>query len=135
MAFRRLFIRRGVFLPLRSIKPGSCLGADYIRYGNVLSMQAQRAVPRQAARLIELVVAETEDAIEVLEGAPLPELYAGAVADLETAFELEREALDTRAPKPRNDLLQEARALKEDARGMMVEEHSNVAMGEAVDPR
>jgi hypothetical protein len=71
------------------------------------------------ARVAE-VVAETEDAIEVLTEGPL-DLYPDAVALLENALELEKRARTTVQPPRRNGLLRQAASLKREASVMMVE--------------
>jgi hypothetical protein len=93
---------------------------ENIRNSNTMSKTAQRLVPRLASDDIELLALDSEEAIEVLTGGPL-QLYPDAVAALKDALDLEREALGTRPPDARNDLLRDARELKEGARGMMVE--------------
>jgi cytochrome c peroxidase len=70
--------------------------------------------------LVDLAIAETTDAIEVLREGPV-ELFADtdAVQLLEEARELERQALEQDPPS--TDLLEEAIGLKEEARAEMVE--------------
>ena len=92
---------------------------------NIRSSNAydQRAVdPTELApadELVELAIAETTDAIEVLTEGPV-ELFAGtgAVQQLEQAREFERQALEQDPPS--TDLLEDAIALKEMARDEMV---------------
>ena len=100
---------------------GTLNAMENIRYGNVVSEDAQRTVPPAAAmaRVAE-VAAETEDAIEVLTEGPL-DLYPDAVALLEDALELEKRARNTVQPPLRNGLRREAASLKRDASAMMVE--------------
>lgn len=93
---------------------------ENIRNSNVLSEVAQRSVPRLAEEQIEEVVAETEDAIEVLSDVLPDGLYPAAIAKLEQALILELEALKTTPPPRRNALLREASALKREASAMMV---------------
>jgi cytochrome c peroxidase len=92
---------------------------ENIRYGNLVSDAAQRTVPPAAAmaRVAE-VVADTEDAIEVLTGGPR-RLYPEAVALLREALGLERQARATTPPPKRNALLRRAVSLKERASAMM----------------
>ena len=93
---------------------------ESIRYGNVVSDAAQRTVPPAAAmERIEEVVAETEDAIEVLTDGPVS-LYPDAVDLLEEALALERRARNTIQPPRRNGLLGTAASLKREASAMMV---------------
>jgi hypothetical protein len=92
---------------------------------NIRSSNAydQRAVDPTALapadELVELAIAETTDAIEVLTEGPV-ELFAGtgAVQQLEQAREFERQALEQDPPS--TDLLEDAIALKEMARDEMV---------------
>ena len=92
---------------------------------NIRSSNAydQRAVdPTELApadELVELAIAETTDAIEVLTEGPV-DLFAdtGAVQQLEQAREFERQALEQDPPS--TDLLEDAIALKEAARAQMV---------------
>lgn len=93
---------------------------ENIRNSNQLSREARRLVPRLAKDRIKEVVAETEDAIEVLSEGPL-ELHPDAVSALQEALYLEREALDRPSPRRRNHLLREASEIKRDARAMMIE--------------
>ncbi len=74
-----------------------------------------------ADELAELAIAETTDAIEVLTEGPV-ELFAdsGAVQLLQQARELERQALEQDPPSI--ELLEEAIALKEEARVGMLEQ-------------
>lgn len=99
---------------------------ENIRNSNVLSKTAQSSVPPLARAKIAEVIAETEDAIEVLTQGPSPangplNLYPEAVLLLEQALDLERQALRTTPPPRRNALLGEASALKGQASDMMIE--------------
>ena len=100
---------------------------ENIRYGNIVSEQAQRTVPPAAAmERVKEVVAETEDAIQVLTTGSHPangplDLYPDAVALLEEALRLERQASSTVQPPRRNALLREAASLKREASAVMVE--------------
>ena len=76
--------------------------------------QAELA-PREL--LVELAIAETTDAIEVLTEGPV-QLFAETVDLLRDARELEQQALAQNPPNA--ELLEEAIALKEAARGEMV---------------
>jgi hypothetical protein len=67
--------------------------------------------------LVELAIAETTDAIEVLTEGPI-NLYPEAVALLREAREFERQAVQEQPPS--TELLQEAIARKEEARDQMV---------------
>jgi cytochrome c peroxidase len=92
---------------------------ENIRSSNAYAEQALGQELERAAESIGLAIAETTDAIEVLTGGPVG-LFAGtdALALLEEARELERRALGEGLP---DDLLEEAIALKEAARGEMVQ--------------
>jgi hypothetical protein len=93
---------------------------ENIRNSNGISETAHRLVPRLARDEIKLLIADTEDAIQVLTDGP-QKLYPDSVAALNGALNLEREALRTGPPELRNDLLREARTLKEGARKIMIE--------------
>jgi mono/diheme cytochrome c family protein len=93
---------------------------ENIRNSNEISETAHRLVPRLARDDIALLIADTEDAIQVLTGGP-QQLYPDAVAALKEALYLEREALRKGPPEHRNDLLREARTLKQNAREIMTE--------------
>jgi cytochrome c peroxidase len=93
---------------------------ENIRSSNAYSEQALRQSLGRAEESVELAIFETTDAIEVLTGGPV-ELFAGTdtISLLEEARALERQAL---AQGLTNDaLLEEAIALKETARGLMIE--------------
>jgi cytochrome c peroxidase len=99
---------------------------ENIRSSNAYSEQAQREVQKLARQTVKVVVAETEDALQVLtEGAgpnqDLLPLYPGAVALLEEALELETEADQTTPPPQRNALLRQAAALKNEARDLILQ--------------
>ena len=113
----------------RRVLNGNAIGAllrtlnamENLPYGDVVSEDARRTGPPAAAmaRVAE-VVAETEDAIEVLTEGPL-DLYPDAVALLENALELEKRARTTVQRPRRNGLLRQAASLKREASVMMVE--------------
>jgi cytochrome c peroxidase len=91
-----------------------------VRSSNAYSAQALRQPPARAEESVELAIIETTDAIEVLTDGPV-ELFAGTdtISLLEEARALERQALAQGLP---NDaLLKEAIALRETARGLMIE--------------
>jgi mono/diheme cytochrome c family protein len=91
---------------------------ENIRYSNLISDQAQRTVPPAAAmaRIAE-VVADTEDAFEVLADRSL---CPAAVGLLREALALEQEAEETVQKKRRNALLRDAAALKREASAAML---------------
>ena len=74
----------------------------------------------QARETLAVIMADTEDAREVLAGGPL-DLYPEAVALLEAALQLEREASATVQPPFRDALLRDAVALQEEARALLME--------------
>jgi hypothetical protein len=84
---------------------------ENVRYGNVLSVQAQRLRGSQATDRIREVIAETEDAIEVLEGSQTGR-FRPTVPLLRAALGHERRALDSRNDAKRNRLLQQAQDMK-----------------------
>lgn len=94
---------------------------ENVRFGNTIAQQAQSTVPKSAAdRQIREALAETKDAVEVLERGPL-KLYRDPVKDLKAAARLEQRALRERSRNRRNSLLQRAIALKSDAAAAMIE--------------
>jgi mono/diheme cytochrome c family protein len=93
---------------------------ENIRYSNVVSDQAQRTVPPAAAMArIEEVIADTEDAIEVLTAKSL---YPNAVEKLRRALAMEEQAHTTIQKKRRNVMLATAADLKREASAMMLGE-------------
>jgi cytochrome c peroxidase len=98
---------------------------ENIRSSDAYSEQAQREVQKLARQTVKIVVAETEDAVQVLtEGKPsqtLLPLYPEAVALLEEALDLEIQADQTTPPPQRNALLRQAAALKNEARDLILE--------------
>jgi uncharacterized protein YjgD (DUF1641 family) len=94
---------------------------ENIRYSNVLSDMAQRSVPKLTKERIREVMAETEDAIQVLTKAPVS-LYREPVAKLREALKLEKDARKTSSTRKRNSLLRSAASLKQEAGSMMVVE-------------
>jgi mono/diheme cytochrome c family protein len=93
---------------------------ENIRFSNVIAEQARRAEPKSAAdeRLRE-ALAETRDAIEVLERGPL-KLHRGAVRSLRHAVRLQRRALREKSDDKRDSLLQQAIELKSEASAAMI---------------
>ena len=84
---------------------------ENVRNGNALSAQAQRLPGDQARDWIRQVIAETEDAIEVLEGAATGR-FQPTVPQLRAALGHERRALDARNDAQRNRSLQQAQNMK-----------------------
>jgi cytochrome c peroxidase len=93
---------------------------ENIRNSNALAEEAQRQPPPGAQGTVALAIADTRDAIEVLSGGPL-DLYPDAVELLDEALELELDARETVPPPFRNPLLQQAQALKDDARAIILD--------------
>jgi cytochrome c peroxidase len=93
---------------------------ENIRSSAAYAQQAQEEPPMRARETLAVVMADTEDAREVLTGGPL-DLYPEAVALLEAALQLEREASATVQPPFRNALLRDAVALQEEARALLME--------------
>jgi cytochrome c peroxidase len=93
---------------------------ENIRSSNAHSKQAQGAASLRVREAVGLIIADTEDAREVLKGGPL-DLYPEAVALLEEALQLERAARDTAQASDRNALLRDAVALKEEARALILD--------------
>jgi hypothetical protein len=93
---------------------------ENIRSSNALCEEAQQAQPRSAAdERIREAIAETKDAVEVLDRGPL-KLHRGAVRSLRRAARLERLALRERSDGERDSLLQQAIELKSEASASMV---------------
>jgi mono/diheme cytochrome c family protein len=84
---------------------------ENVRYGNALSVQAQRLRGSAATARIREVIAETEDAIEVLEGSPTGR-FQPTVPLLRAALGHERRALNSRNDAQRNRSLQQAQDMK-----------------------
>jgi cytochrome c peroxidase len=93
---------------------------ENIRSSNAYAEQAQREVPLRARQTFALVLAETQDAIDVLTGGPL-DLYAEAVELLDEAYALELDARDSVQRPFRDALLQQAVAIKDEARASVLE--------------
>jgi hypothetical protein len=81
---------------------------ENVRNASVLAEDAQRQPPEQALQTIEVMMADTEDAIEVLSGGPLAPLYPDAVADLQDAYGLAEDAHRAEQPGLRNASLRQA---------------------------
>jgi hypothetical protein len=93
---------------------------ENIRSSNALCEEAQQAQPGSAAdERIREAIAETKDAVEVLDRGPL-KLHRGAVRSLRRAARLERLALRERSDSERDSLLQQAIELKSEASASMV---------------
>jgi cytochrome c peroxidase len=90
---------------------------ENIRSSNAYAARAIDAEPVPAEELVELAIAETTDAIEVLTEGPV-DLYPDAVALLREAREFERQALEQDPPS--TDLLEQAIERKEEVRVQMV---------------
>jgi hypothetical protein len=94
---------------------------DNIRNSIVLAVQVQR-MPRAASSSSRLedrireIIAETEDAIEVLSDGMI---YPDVVRQLRTALNFDREAVETSQRGQRNRLLRESQNIKEDAADAM----------------
>jgi len=93
---------------------------ENIRSSTAYAEQAQREVPLWARQTIALMLAETQDAIDVLTGRPL-DLYAEAVELLDEAYALDLDARDTAERSFRNALLRQAEAHKDEARASILE--------------
>jgi cytochrome c peroxidase len=87
----------------------------------VLAEDAQREPAERARETIEVVIADTEDAIEVMDGGPLAPLDADVIADLEDALVLAEDAYDAEEPALRNATLQQAIALLNGIPGLILE--------------
>jgi cytochrome c peroxidase len=92
---------------------------ENIRSSNAYSKQARNEAPMRARETVALTVPETKDAIRVLTRGPLS-LFPEAVDLLKEALELERDARRTAEQRLRNPLLEEAEALKDEARAIIL---------------
>ncbi|MDF9393609.1 MULTISPECIES: hypothetical protein [Methylococcus] len=94
---------------------------ENIRSSNSLSRKSMGLRGKNARETLKLAMADTEDAIEVLQGGTLLP-YPEALARLEEALALEKKALHTEIGPLRNLRLNKAIALKLQAKALMVTE-------------
>jgi cytochrome c peroxidase len=90
-----------------------------IQFSDRLDRIAQRQAatrPDLALLAVEMAIAETEDASEVLRGSELGPLYQGAIDLLDQAMDREQQAINQRDPA----LLAQAISLKNRAQGMIL---------------
>jgi hypothetical protein len=92
---------------------------ENIRSSNRLARRAMEMDGRAGAALVNLALADTQDAVEVLRGGAFI-AYPDALEKLQTAFKLETRAL--KFPRERNRLLNHAIRLKQEAKALMVNE-------------
>jgi cytochrome c peroxidase len=113
----------------------NCL--ENARNAGLLASNAQRQPAEQARETIEVVIADTEDAIEVLTQGPIGPHYSEAVANLEEALGLAEDAYDAERPGVRNASLQQAIGLLNGIRGSILRsgEEPGVADGDGARPR
>jgi hypothetical protein len=83
---------------------------DNVRNVGVLAEDAQRQRPGRARQTIEVVIADAEDAIEVLTGGPL-DLHPEAVELLDEALALAEDAHNAEETAARNGLLRQVQSL------------------------
>ena len=94
---------------------------ENIRFSNEIAGEAQRTEPREEADArIREAIAETKDAVEVLDRGPL-KVYRDAVESLKQAARLEQRALREESDDERDSLLQQAIELKSEASASMVQ--------------
>jgi inorganic triphosphatase YgiF len=94
---------------------------ENIRFSNEIAEEAQDAEPKEEAdQRIREVIAETKDAIEVLDRGPL-KLYRTAIKSLKQAARLEQRALREADDDERDALLQQAIELKTEASASMIQ--------------
>jgi len=91
---------------------------ENIRISNKLDHSAKQEELDDGIRLIELAMADTEDAHQVLEGLEY-NLFEGAVDLLKLAYELEASAINANNKSKRNQLLQKAISYKNKAGKLM----------------
>jgi hypothetical protein len=94
---------------------------ENIRFSNEIAEEAQDTEPKEEAdERIREVIAETKDAIEVLDRGPL-KLYRTAIKSLKQAARLEQRALREADDDERDALLQQAIELKMEASASMIQ--------------
>ena len=108
---------------------------DNVRNVGVLAGDAQRQPQGRARRTIEVVIADTEDAIEVLTRGPL-DLHPEAVELLDEALALAEDAHDAEPTASRNGSLRQVQGLMKDIPDLILqaEPGSEVADGDAGPP-
>jgi hypothetical protein len=108
---------------------------DNVRNVGVLAEDAQRQPPGRARQTIEVVIADAEDAIEVLTGGPL-DLHPEAVELLDEALALAEDAHDAEEPALRNGSLRQVQEVMKDIPDLILqaEPGSEVADGDAAPP-
>jgi hypothetical protein len=92
---------------------------ENIRNSNQLDHSAKHENFDDGTSLIELAMADTEDAYQVLEGLEY-NLFENAVDLLKLAYELEASAINVHNKSKRNQFLQKAISYKDKARKLMV---------------
>jgi cytochrome c553 len=92
---------------------------ENIRISNQLDDSAKHEKLVDGIRFIELAMADTEDAYQVLEGMEY-NLFEGAVDMLKLAYELEASAINANNESKRNHLLYKAISYKDKAKKLMV---------------
>ena len=92
---------------------------ENIRVSNQLDHSAKHENLDDGTSLIELAMADTEDAYQVLEGLEY-NLFENAVDLLKLAYELEASAINVHNKSKRNQFLQKAISYKNKARKLMV---------------
>lgn len=80
---------------------------ENIRYARVIAKEARREDERWARKSTKVLMAEIEDAIDVLAEGPLAPLYPEAVAELEDLHGLARDAYEAPSKSLRNASLRE----------------------------
>jgi cytochrome c peroxidase len=103
---------------------------DNVRNVDLLARDAQRERGEQARETIAVVIADTNDAIEVLTSGPI-DLYPEAVAVLDEAVALAEAARDADQTAARNSSLRQVRALMEDVPDLILQVAPEVADGDA----
>ena len=91
---------------------------ENIRISNQLDHSAKNEELDDGVRLIELAMADTEDAYQVLEGLEY-NLFENSVHLLKLAYELEASAINANNKSKRNHLLQKAIYYKDKAGKLM----------------
>jgi cytochrome c peroxidase len=108
---------------------------ENVRNVDLLAGDAQRQQQGPALQTIEVVIADTQDAIEVLAGGPL-DLYPEAVQLLDEALGLAEDARDTDQAATRNALLAQVQDLMQQFPGVILQAppEAEVAEGDSAAP-
>jgi cytochrome c peroxidase len=102
---------------------------ENVRNVSVLAKDAQRQPPGQARQTIQVVIADTEDAIEALTRGPL-DLHPEAVGLFHEALGLAEDARDAERPFMRNASLRRVQDLMQDIPDLILQSEEEVSEGD-----